>query len=163
MPFLYERLDLIETPAEWLSSQDDANTTHVLSYPFLFSPPTLVNYFRAINHAAMFKAFESSWTATKLMRSMNFEDPLSRRGELRLHDRLISATNEFLVLEIRRECFLTDAFDQLWRRKRHDLMKPLKVLMGLQEGEEGVDHGGVQQEFFRMATSEIMDPGYGNT
>ncbi|KAL8940571.1 MAG: hypothetical protein Q9211_002219 [Gyalolechia sp. 1 TL-2023] len=33
--------------------------------------------------------------------------------------------------------------------------------MGMDEGEEGVDHGGVQQEFFRIAISEVMNPDYG--
>ncbi|KAL8940764.1 MAG: hypothetical protein Q9216_002644 [Gyalolechia sp. 2 TL-2023] len=33
--------------------------------------------------------------------------------------------------------------------------------MGMDEGEEGVDHGGVQQEFFRIAISKVMNPDYG--
>lgn len=40
-------------------------------------------------------------------------------------------------------------------------MRPLKVQLGLNEGEEGIDHGGVQQEFFRVAIAEALNPDYG--
>ena len=40
-------------------------------------------------------------------------------------------------------------------------MRPLKVRMGMDEGEEGVDHGGVQQEFFRIAFGQALNPDYG--
>jgi hypothetical protein len=33
--------------------------------------------------------------------------------------------------------------------------------MGMDEGEEGLDHGGVQQEFFRLLMAEALDPLYG--
>lgn len=150
-------------PTDWLSSPRDRNTVHLLSYPFIFIPPTLVSYYRAINHAAMFKAFEGSMVAARLeaQMQMTFVDPVTGRGELRLHDRLKIATSNYLVLVIRRENVLTDALNQLWRRERRELMKPLKVRMGMEEGEEGVDHGGVQQEFFRVAMSEFMRLDYG--
>ena len=69
--------------------------------------------------------------------------------------------NNYLVLEIRRDKVLTDAMNQLWRRERRELLRPLKVRMGMEEGEEGVDHGGVQQEFFRVAIGEALNPDYG--
>lgn len=151
----------MDMPTEWLSSQRDRNTVHLLSYPFLFMPSALVAYFRAINHAAMFKAFENSMVAAKLAEHMNFSDQITGRGELQLHDRLKTAMNNYLVLEIRRQDVLTDALNQLWRRERRELMRPLKVRMGMDEGEEGIDHGGVQQEFFRVAMSEALRLDYG--
>lgn len=99
--------------------------------------------------------------AARLVAQMTFADRMSGRGELRLHDRLKTATSNYLVLEIRRGEALTDALNQLWRRERRELMRPLKVRMGMQEGEEGVDHGGVQQEFFRVALSEALRSEYG--
>ena len=66
-----------------------------------------------------------------------------------------------LVLEIRRDNILTDALNQLWRREKRELLRPLKVRMGMDEGEEGVDLGGVQQEFFRIAIGEALNPDYG--
>lgn len=160
-PFISDRLDVMEMPAEWLSSKRDRNTAHLLSYPFLFVPSALVSYFRAINYAAMSKAFGSSMVAARLEAQVTFADRITGRGELRLHDRLKIATSNYLVLEIRRGEVLTDALNQLWRRERRELMRPLKVRMGMEEGEEGVDHGGVQQEFFRVALSEALGSDYG--
>lgn len=160
-PFLSERLNITDMLTDWLSSQQDSNTVHLLSYPFLFLPSTLVSYFRAINHTAMFRAFESSLVAAKFEKQMTFTDLESGRGKLRLHDRLRTAMCNHFVLEIRRGDVLTDALNQLWRRERRELMRPLKVRMGMDEGEEGQDHGGVQQEFFRVALSEALRPDYG--
>ena len=86
---------------------------------------------------------------------------LAGRGEKDLFDRLKIAMATYLVLEIRRESILTDALNQLWRRQKRELQRPLKVRMGMDEGEEGVDHGGVQQEFFRIALGEALNPDYG--
>ncbi|MCJ1461559.1 hypothetical protein MMC07_000156 [Pseudocyphellaria aurata] len=160
-PFISDRLDVMEMPAEWLLSKRDRNTVHLMSYSFLFVPSALVSYFRAINHAAMSKTFGSSMAAARLLAQMTFADRMTGRGELRLRDRLKIATSYYLVLEIRRGEVLTDALNQLWRRERRELMRPLKVRMGMEEGEEGLDHGGVQQEFFRVALSEALRSDYG--
>lgn len=152
----------MEMPLEWLNSQANPNTFHLLSYPFLFPPSALVTYFRAINHSAMFKAFEASITTTRMVMQMTFaEGGLADHRENRLFERLNVALTNYLVLDIRRDDVLTCALDQLWRRERRELMRPLKVRMGMEEGEEGVDHGGVQQEFFRMAIGEALNPDYG--
>ena len=161
-PFLSERLDPMDMPLEWLNSHPKTNTIHLLSYPFLFPPSALVTYFRAINHSAMFKAFEASITTTRMVMQMTFaESALADHRESRLFERLTVAMTNYLVLEIRRDNVLTCALNQLWRREKRELMRPLKVRMGMEEGEEGVDHGGVQQEFFRMAIGEALNPNYG--
>ena len=152
----------MQMPAEWATSDTDRNSVHLLSYPFLFPPSVLVSYFRSINYAAMYKAFESSAEAEHIAGKMIFEhqNP-SAPGGLRLQDRLDVAQRGFLVLEIRRGNVLLDAMNHVWRRQRRELMRPLKVRMGMDEGEEGVDHGGVQQEFFRVAIAEALNPDYG--
>jgi len=160
-PFLSERLNVMEMPPEWLNFDADGSSVHLLAYPFLFPQSVLVTYFRAINHAAMYKAFESAAMAEHLARKMTFTDPHSGRGAIRLQNRLRIAQSNYLVLEISRQDVLTDAMNQLWRRQKRELMRPLKVRMGMEEGEEGVDHGGVQQEFFRVAIAEAMDLKYG--
>ena len=109
----------------------------------------------------MYKAFESSAEAEHIALKMIFERNPSAPGGLRLQDRLDVAQRGFLVLEIRRGNVLLDAMNQVWRRQRRELMRPLKVRMGMDEGEEGVDHGGVQQEFFRVAIAEALNPDYG--
>ena len=99
----------------------------------------------------------------EMQKKMNYEDKggNSGRGEIRLFDRLRSSTSRYLILDVRRKYILEDAMNQLWRREPGELMKPLKVRMGVAEGEEGVDLGGIQQEFFRLAIAEALSPKYG--
>ncbi|KAF2453828.1 hypothetical protein BDY21DRAFT_424249, partial [Lineolata rhizophorae] len=78
-----------------------------------------------------------------------------------LSARLAKAFERYLVLDVRRDHALEDAFDQLWQRERRELLHPLKVRMGIGEGEEGVDHGGVSFEFFRTVLAEALDPNKG--
>ena len=111
----------------------------------------------------MTKAFQSAQVNARLLTKLNYEDidGKSGRGAIRLFERLRPSTSKYLLLDIRRESILEDAMNQLWRREPSELMKPLKVRMGMSEGEEGVDLGGVQQEFFRLAIAEALDPQYG--
>ncbi|KAL8736729.1 MAG: hypothetical protein Q9166_000095 [cf. Caloplaca sp. 2 TL-2023] len=109
----------------------------------------------------MFKAYEDSAVASRLLTQMSFADSLTGRGELRLQETLGNILKSYFVIDIRRKNVLVDALDQVWRREKRELIRPLKVRMGMDEGEEGVDHGGVQQEFFRIAITEAFNPDYG--
>lgn len=80
---------------------------------------------------------------------------------MRLYNRLSTATTQFMVLEISRSNVLEDTFDSIWRREDRELMRPLKIRLGEDGGEEGMDSGGVQQEFFRLAIAEALNPEYG--
>ncbi|KAI9702992.1 MAG: hypothetical protein M1836_008206 [Candelina mexicana] len=160
-PFLSDRLDPVEIPVEWLSSTPATKTLHLLSYPFLFPPAALVGYFRALNHSNMTKAFDTSLTSARLVAQMVFADPFADDSDHRVFNRLKLAVDLFLLLKIRRSHVLKDALDQLWRREKRELMRPLKIQMGMDEGEEGMDIGGVQQEFFRVAIGEASNPDYG--
>ena len=161
-PILSERLDLMVVPSEWMEFDEDYTYVHLLSYPFLFQPSVLVSYFRAINYHTMYKAFETASAAEYLAARATFTDPQAPLRTLPLQNRLRVAQNKYLFLDVRRNNILTDAMDQLWRRQRRELMRPLKVRIGIEEGEEGVDHGGVQQEFFRVAIAKALDPQYGS-
>ncbi len=160
-PSLSERFDVMEMPADWLSAPTDRRLVYMLSYSFLFRPSTLVTYFRSINHAAMSKAFEASMVASRLFAEMRTPNHIDGRGEPQVSEKIRRAMNSYLVLEIRRDRVLTDAINQLWRRERRELLRPLKVRLGVEEGEEGLDHGGVQQEFFHVAIGEALNPDYG--
>ena len=72
---------------------------------------------------------------------------------------LKQATNPFLVLEVRREHLVTDVLHQI-DKKSPDLKKPLKVRF-VGGGEEGMDQGGVQKEFFQDLIDQLLDPIYG--
>ncbi|KAJ5978180.1 hypothetical protein N7501_001522 [Penicillium viridicatum] len=159
-PLLTERLDPLDMPVAWVESLPNNQTMHLLSYSFLFPPSSLVIYFRALNYSAMTKSYEAAMTTTRHVTQTAFgaiqisEDP-------RLLTRLKTSMSTYLVLVVRRDNILTDALSQLWRREKRELMRPLKVQMGMDEGEEGLDHGGVQQEFFRLLMGQAFDPSYG--
>ncbi|THC94614.1 hypothetical protein EYZ11_005902 [Aspergillus tanneri] len=159
-PFLSERLEPLELPVEWMGRVPNNKTMHLLSYPFLFPPSALVIYFRAINYAAMSKHYEAATTTTRHVTQTAF-GAIQIQDDVGLLARLKTSMSTYLVLVVRRDNLLTDALNQLWRRERRELMRPLKVQIGMEEGEEGLDHGGVQQEFFRLLMAEVLDPRYG--
>ncbi|KAL8860542.1 MAG: hypothetical protein Q9178_002894 [Gyalolechia marmorata] len=161
MPMLVAQLDFLNIPTDWPDSVAGIDHKHLLQYPFILDLKGRVCCFRAMNYAKMFKAHEGSAAASRLLAQMSFPDTLTGRGEIRLRHKLGSVLRSHFVVEIRRQSILVDALDQLWRREKCELMKPLKVRMGMDEGEEGVDHGGVQQEFFRIAIAEVLNPDYG--
>ncbi|KAM0234032.1 hypothetical protein ACHAP5_010242 [Fusarium lateritium] len=161
--YLSERLDSIEMPVDWLAFSSTRWRRHILDYPYIFSPDTLVSFFRSINFARMSRMFEESSSLKTRMSAI--VDPGSLitnpHHKMVLQDLLRTASSKYLVLEIGRQNVARDAFDQLWRREKRELLRPLKVHLGENAGEEGFDSGGVQQEFFRLAIAECLDPGYG--
>lgn len=159
IPFISNQFDILDIPLDWLSIRD-RNTAYLISASFIFPRNIRVTHLRAANHATMHKAYQGSLATAKL--EENMASRVYPRGQIQLHDRLRVATNVFLVLKVGRENILTDTLNQLWRREKCELMRPLRVCIGDQEGEEGIDHGGVQQEFMGLLFSEIMRPDYGN-
>ncbi|KAI1014593.1 hypothetical protein LB503_003482 [Fusarium chuoi] len=161
--YLSERLDSIEMPVDWLAFSSTRWRRHILDYPYIFSPDTLVSFFRSINFARMSRMFEESSSLKTRMSAI--VDPGSLitnpHHKMVLQDLLRTASSKYLVLEIGRSNVARDAFDQLWRREKRELLRPLKVHLGENSGEEGFDSGGVQQEFFRLAIAECLDPQYG--
>ncbi|KAJ5550555.1 hypothetical protein N7535_001502 [Penicillium sp. DV-2018c] len=159
-PILSVRLDPMDMPVAWAGALPNNRTIHLLSYPFLFPPSALVAYFRALNHSAMAKYFDAASTTARHVNQTAighipiFDGP-------RLLSRMRTSMTTYLVIVVRREHILSDALNQLWRREKRELMRPLKVQMGMEEGEEGIDHGGVQQEFFRILMGQALDPSYG--
>ncbi|KAF7131409.1 hypothetical protein CNMCM5793_004580 [Aspergillus hiratsukae] len=159
-PFLCERLEPLDMPVEWIGRLTNNKTLHLLSYSFLFPPSALVIYFRALNYAAMSKYYETAMTTSRHVNQTAF-GPIPIQDDVMLLTQMKTSMSTYLVLMVRRDNVLTDALNQLWRREKRELMRPLKVQMGMDEGEEGLDHGGVQQEFFRVLMAEALDPSYG--
>ena len=153
---------MLDEPAAWVNSgwAGGRSEVHLLDFPFLFPPSALVAYFRSINHAAMYSAYRDAVAASRLCDGVTWPDRVTGLGAIRLHDRLHFATTEYLVLEARRDHILMDAMNEIYRRQKRELMRPLKVRM---VEEEGIDHGGVQQEFFRVAIAEALNPDYGTS
>ncbi|KAF5002943.1 hypothetical protein FGRMN_2 [Fusarium graminum] len=161
--YLSDRLDSVEMPVNWLAFKSTRWQRHILDYPYIFSPDTLVSFFRSINFARMSRMFEESSSLKTRMSAI--VDPGSLitnpHHKMVLQDLLRTASSKYLILEIGRHNVARDAFDQLWRREKRELLRPLKVHLGENSGEEGFDSGGVQQEFFRLAIAECLDPEYG--
>ncbi|KAH7312151.1 hypothetical protein B0I35DRAFT_356108 [Stachybotrys elegans] len=161
--YFAERLDMVETPVDWVSFKSTRKRKHIMDHPYLFNPETLVSFFRAINFSRMSRMFEESSSLKTRMTAI--VDPGSLitnpHHKVVLQDMLKKASSKYLVLQVGRRTVLRDAFDQLWRRERRELLRPLKVHLGEDSGEEGFDSGGVQQEFFRMAIAECLDPAHG--
>lgn len=150
-------------PLEWLSFVQNKRTVHLLDYPYLFNPATLVTYFRAVHYSKMNQAYEKANATGHLIAYFMGEGGLisDHRRRDKLFERLRTATSEYLVLAIRRSHILLDTFNAIWRREERELMRPLRIRLGEGGGEEGMDAGGVQQEFFRLAIAEALDPGAG--
>ncbi|ORY61267.1 uncharacterized protein BCR38DRAFT_525695 [Pseudomassariella vexata] len=158
-----DRLDPIEVPVSWLAFNSTRRKVHLLDYPYIFHPSSLVSYFRAINFSRMSRSYEESSSLQSRIRAII--EPESLVTDLHqksvLQDLLKTPSAKFLILDIGRKTVIRDAFDQLWRREKRELMRPLKVHLGEDSGEEGFDSGGVQQEFFRLAIAEALNPDYG--
>ena len=151
-------------PLEWFKFESNRKTTHLLDYPYLFHPMTLVTYFRAINYSRMNDAYETAKAKRGFMEWTTNTKYLVTDREImdNLEKKLMLAVSEFLVLKIRRTHILIDAFDSIWRRERRELMRPLKIRL-FEEGtsDQAQDDGGVQQEFFRLAIAEALNPDSG--
>lgn len=142
-------------PRIWVNTPKDSTSIHLLSYPFLFPPNYVLSYFRAVNYGAMFQAYQSSLRSDHILADM-----LGTITSDRLNH-LSKTLAKFFVLKVSRSNMTTDALNQIWRRERREMLKPLRVLLGTDEGEQGEDHGGVQQEFFRVVIGEALKEAYG--
>ena len=107
----------------------------------------------------MSKACEKVWNNFSLRHSL--ASMLDERRQAYLSSRLMPITSQYLWLNVARDTVLVDSLNQLWRRERRELKRPLKVRLGKEMSEEGADLGGVSQEFFRMAFAEALHPDHG--
>ncbi|KAL8664884.1 MAG: hypothetical protein Q9202_002746 [Teloschistes flavicans] len=162
IPHLAAKFDHLKLSPDVLSDEQwMGNPKHIIGYPFVLTLRGQVSCFRAINYSRMYQAYEDTNVASRVLAQTSFPDPLTNRGEIRLMNKMGSILKNYFVIDIRRKHVLFDAMEQLWRREERELLRPLKVRMGMDEGEEGIDHGGVQQEFFRLVVAEAFNPDYG--
>jgi len=108
----------------------------------------------------MTKAYEKSVTMQRLTARVSMTPPFMNPQDERLDQRLRISLSSYLLVEVRRETVLHDALNQVFGREIRELKRPLKVRFA-NEGEEGVDHGGVQQDFFIVTFREALRPDYG--
>jgi hypothetical protein len=175
MPFISEHLSDYKFVTDFAHFTPSQNSLHVLQFPFLFLPSVRVIYFRVLNFTSMSDAYQTASYHRTLKDRLSFaispanlaaNHPQRRdRGWNRnafLDTNMKAALDRYLVLDVRRDYLLEDTMNQLWGREKRELLRPLKVRMGMGEGgEEGVDHGGVSQEFFRLVFEKVFDPDAG--
>lgn len=82
----------------------------------------------------------------------------SRAQDAVLAGPMMGLASQYLILKVRRENVIEDSLQQLVRLSADALKKPLKVKF---IGEEGVDEGGVQKEYFQILIRQLLDPAFG--
>ena len=70
----------------------------------------------------------------------------------------IGVNSPYLILEVRRDHLIRDTLFQLQGKTAIDVKKQLRVSF---VGEDGIDEGGVQKEFFQLVIKEMFEPMYG--
>ena len=152
-------MNAVTDPIKYLSWRPQLNTLHVLQYPELHPTDYVVKFFRVVNLTSMMAQYNHTQHTQQMLRQL---DCFLREPYLyMIKHRLKVTLNDYLVLDVSREQPLKDPLDQLWRQERRMLLKPLKVKLGQHEGEVGLDHGGVTNEFFRIVLGDAFAPDYG--
>ncbi|KAI5778127.1 hypothetical protein EDC01DRAFT_758641 [Geopyxis carbonaria] len=153
-----ERIDPYTWPVDWFHSITPTSSTdiHILDHPYMISLEHIVTFFRSINIDLMKKAYETAITNIRLTGQMG---DITKVGYQALASKTDKALSIYFVIVIRRTHLLEDAFNQLIHREHRELVRPLKIKFA--DGEEGVDQGGVQQEFFVLLLQEILKPDHG--
>ncbi|KAJ3160885.1 hypothetical protein HDU86_008247 [Geranomyces michiganensis] len=159
---LIRKLNFKEQYRTWKRTLENgaahASEFSFFNYPFLFNPIAKTRIMHIDAMVQMSLEFEDAFVHQALVvHAQKFlQDSPS---VVQLEEDLKGRSNPFLVLEIRRDRLVADVLDQL-RLKRADLKKPLKVRF-IGGGEEGMDQGGVQKEFFQVIVNMLLDPSYG--
>ncbi|KAK7179947.1 HECT-domain-containing protein [Paraphaeosphaeria sporulosa] len=157
IPHFHEEIDCIQAPLDFLKYKERPNSFHVLQHPMFFTQDALVGYFRAINFNRMFKQFQKSARITNFQSRWDQIISNPRHWNVAM-DHLEVSFTEYLVLDVTRHNPLEETLDQLWGQEKRKLLKPLKVRIGILEGEVGLDQGGVTYEFFRLILNEAFEP-----
>ncbi|KAL2021172.1 hypothetical protein VTK56DRAFT_7478 [Thermocarpiscus australiensis] len=134
---LLDDMDLVADFEAWERKQ---NRFSFCQYPFLLSIGSKI---QILEHDAR-RQMETK------ARDAFFDSILSNR-----------VVQQFLVLNIRRECLVDDslkAMSEAIGSGGEDIKKGLKIIF---QGEEGVDAGGLRKEWFLLLVRELFNPDHG--
>ncbi|KAL5418340.1 hypothetical protein PMIN03_001062 [Paraphaeosphaeria minitans] len=160
IPHFHEEIDCIQAPLDYLKYKERPNSFNILQHHMFFTQDALVGYFRAINFNRMFKQFQKSARITNFQSRWDQIVSNPRHWNVAM-DHLEVSLAEHLVLDVTRQNPLEETLDELWGQEKRKLLKPLKVRIGILEGEVGLDQGGVTYEFFRLILNEAFEPEHG--
>ncbi|KAM0723758.1 hypothetical protein Q7P37_000748 [Cladosporium fusiforme] len=159
LPYAYKRANVTELMRSWIQHEPPVTTKsrHLLSFPFIYPNGHLVLYFRMLNHLRMREALKQSHVNEELYdRWVAPSDAASIEWDRNAHQ-MQHLRDFYLLVTVRREHVVQDAFDQIWQRRRSELLRPLRVRLGEMEGAEvGQDLGGVQIEFFNLVCKALF-------
>mmetsp|Transcript_22197 Transcript_22197/g.39990 ORF Transcript_22197/g.39990 Transcript_22197/m.39990 type:complete len:758 (+) Transcript_22197:41-2314(+) len=112
----------------------------IMEYPFILTPVSKVRILSIESLLMQREEARNSMALAVLLRgSMN--------------------ASPWLVIKVRRSAVVEDALQQLAiHGNKDELKKPLKVVF---DGEEGVDEGGVQKEFFQLLVEQLYNEDFG--
>ncbi|KAK9686107.1 hypothetical protein K7432_015271 [Basidiobolus ranarum] len=128
------------------------------NYPFLFDPSAKSLIFHVDAVCQMSKKYEDACVHHALvLHAQRFMQDSQKAT--RIEESLRRLTCPYFILEIRREYFIQDTLTQV-EAKAKNLKKPLKIRF-INGGEEGIDKGGVQKEFFQKLVAKLLDPVFG--
>lgn len=108
----------------------------IAGYPFLLPAETVRRYVLLESALAQQNAMQASLAAAMFT----------------------GVVSPYCVLRVRRDHLVSDALNSIARMTSAELRKPLRVEF---QGEQGVDAGGVKQEFFQLLTASLFDPACG--
>ena len=141
----------------WKSNEKTSKFSF-FKYPFIFDPIAKTRIMHLDALYEMSGEFEDAYVSQALVfhaqKFLENHQPLSD-----LEEKMKTAANPFLVLEIRRQFMVEDTIEQL-RKKSQDLKKAIRIKF-VDSGEMGMDQGGVQKEFFQMIMSKLLDVQHG--
>ncbi|XP_030851223.1 probable E3 ubiquitin-protein ligase HERC4 isoform X2 [Strongylocentrotus purpuratus] len=131
----------------------------LLDFPFLLDPASKVHVLHLDAVVQMRKEYQVAILHQARVNQAQKYLTDGRRFTPNLKDSIKAAMCPFLVLEVRRDYLISDTLAQI-RLKKNDLKKPLKIKY-IGGGEQGLDMGGLQKEFFQLISEAVFNPSYG--
>ena len=146
-------LPVEELARTWLETEDcSLRRSHALNELGLIHSGTGGQYFRMLCFLRQKKAHSEADVVFSLRMRQAEHQP-----EPESTSQLAYLEEHYLLLSIRRDHVLLDAFNELWHVRRGGLLRPLRVRLGeMDELEIGHDLGGVQIEFFNLVCRELL-------
>ncbi|KAI8508362.1 hypothetical protein Bbelb_134610 [Branchiostoma belcheri] len=153
-PVLARKMDYKHEYGNWTASDQNS----MLDFPYLLDPSLKVRILHFDAVVQMRKEYQNAILhQARVNQAQRYLNQLNK--EASLEDGVQAATCPFLVLEIRRDQLIQDTLAEV-QLKKDQLKKPLKIKY-IGGGEQGLDMGGLQKEFFQMITESVFDPNYG--
>lgn len=138
--FYNSLLDLTDLVADFEAWESKRGKLTFCQYPFLLS----------IWSKSKILEFDAKRQMQSKARDAFFDSIMTRKN-----------INQFLVLEVRRDCLVDDslkAVSEVIGSGGEDVKKGLRIVF---KGEEGVDAGGLRKEWFLLLVREVFNPDHG--